>query len=146
MGSPSEETAGAPPGLRLQPPFPSTSEECLGGTFMHFVSPSQLLAPLQPPTGFPCPVVGGLVLPSVSSLYPLCFHLLPPLGFLLIPIYSIFIKAFDFCNGWAPTSRGSVSGSGERGLVSAAVVRAGWSRLCAEEAQRAGQERASPSS
>lgn len=70
---------------------------------MHFVSPSQLLAPLQPPTGFPCPVVGGLVLPSVSSLYPLCFHLLPPLGFLLIPIYSIFIKAFDFCNGWAPT-------------------------------------------
>jgi len=28
----------------------------------------------------------------------------------------------------------------------AAVVRAGWSRLCAEEAQRAGQERASPSS
>lgn len=48
VGSPSEETAGAPPGLRLQPPFPSTSEECLGGTFMHFVSPSQLLAPLPP--------------------------------------------------------------------------------------------------
>lgn len=99
VGSPSEETAGAPAGLRLQPPSPSTSEERLGGTFMHFVSPSQLLAPL-PPRLAPGPS-GGRSCPSLS-LHPLCFHLPPPLGFLLIPIYSIFIKAFDFCNGWGP--------------------------------------------
>lgn len=102
VGSPSEETAGAPPGHRLQPPFPSTSAECLGGTFMHFVSPSQLLAPL-PPQLDPCPQWWKVLYPLSLFPSPLCFHLQPPLGFLLIPIYSIFIKAFDFCNGWGPT-------------------------------------------
>lgn len=71
VGSPSEETAGAPPGHRLQPPFPSTSAECLGGTFMHFVSPSQLLAPL-PPQLDPVPNGGRSCTPQ-SSLHPLCF-------------------------------------------------------------------------
>lgn len=71
---------------------------------MHFVSPSRL--PLSPalPAWIPSLVVegSGPFLLALSSLLPLCFLLQPPLGFLLIPIYSIFIKAFDFCNGWDP--------------------------------------------
>lgn len=47
---------------------------------MHFVSPSQLL---------PARIPG----PFLSSLSPLRFLLQLPLGFLLIPIYSIFYKS-----------------------------------------------------
>lgn len=63
---------------------------------MHFVSPSQL-----PPTHtFPPSLNSTLVVrgsgPSLlglSSRLPLCFLFRPPLGFLLIPIYSIFYKS-----------------------------------------------------
>lgn len=57
---------------------------------MHFVSPVQL--PL-PHAGIPSLVVGGFG-PSLAVFPPrLCFLLQPPLGFLLIPVYSIFYKS-----------------------------------------------------
>lgn len=96
-----EEAAGTLLCPRLQP-VPSPSEECLGGTIMHFVSPSQLVPTPSLPAWIPSLVVEGFC-PSLSVLLPLRFLLQPPLGFLLIPIYSIFYKAFDFCNGQSPT-------------------------------------------
>lgn len=66
-----------------------------GGTFMHFVSPFQLSPHTFPPSLDS--VTSGrrfLSLPPFrSSHIPFCFLLQPPLGFLLIPVYSIFYES-----------------------------------------------------
>lgn len=59
---------------------------------MHFVSPSQFVLTPSLPAWIPSLVVEGFG-PSLSPLLSLRFLLQPPLGFLLIPIYSIFYKS-----------------------------------------------------
>ena len=86
---------GSPAGRRLSPPTPQATAPARpllgasgGGPDMHFVSASQL-----PYTALAAGLPWSTVLVPRSSCLPLCFLLQPPLGFLLIPVYSLFYKS-----------------------------------------------------
>lgn len=86
---------GSPAGRRLSPPTPQATAPARpslgasgGGPDMHFVSASQL-----PYTALAAGLPRSTVLVPRSSCLPLCFLMQPPLGFLLIPVYSLFYKS-----------------------------------------------------